>query len=193
MKTPFVRIKQTFASLFILCLTACSGSSAVQPDVQSNNQLVNASGTDGTESIVVVSQTSSDEQDYRLDVTLTGDLLDGVVGDGNVYFTVWGYDNLVADVAATAILTTSVAVKPISQTYELRFSSEDLDTVEYQSGVEDSLGYYLTFYVDVDNDGQRCNGDYRQDYDLLDMQFFSASNRQTTVEIPVTLVSNDVC
>ena len=71
------------------------------------------------------------------------------MSDGNVNFTVWGFDNFVADVAATAILTTTVPVKPISETYELRFSSEDLDTIEYQSGGEDSLGYYLTFYVDV--------------------------------------------
>jgi len=190
MKTPFDNLKLTMASLFLLCLSGCSGSNSVEPADPTNNQTVDSDGTDNT---TVVSQTSTDDQDYLLDVTLTGDLLDGVVGDGNVHFTVWGYDNFVADVAATAILTTTVPVKPISETYELRFSSEDLDTVEYQSGGEDSLGYYLTFYVDVDTDGQRCNGDYRQDFDLLEPQFFSASDMRTTIEIPVTLVSNDAC
>lgn len=189
MNTPFNSLKLTIASISILCLTACSGDNAVQPGDQSNNQSVAPNGSDS----IVVSQTSTDDQDYQLDVTLTGDLLDGVVGDGNVYFTVWGFDSFVADVAATAILTTTVPVKPISEIYELRFSSEDLDTVEYQSGGEDSLGYYLTFYVDVDNDGQRCNGDYRQDFDLLEPQFFSASDMRTTIEITVTLVSSDNC
>jgi len=193
MNVPFDGPTLTIASLFLLSLTACSGDTAVQPGDLSNNQSVGATDSNGTESTVVVSQTSTDDQDYQLDVILTGDLLDGVVGDGNVYFTIWGYDNFVADVAATAILKTTVPVKPISETYELRFSSEDLDTVEYQSGGEDSLGYYVTFYVDVDNDGRRCNGDYRQDFDLLEPQFFSASDTRTTIEIPVTLVSNDAC
>jgi len=193
MNTLFGSLKLTMSSLFFLCLIACSGDSAVQPSDQSNNQSIGATPSDGTDSAVVVSQTSTDDQDYQLDVTLTGDLLDGVVSDGNVNFTVWGFDNFVADVAATAILTTTVPVKPISETYELRFSSEDLDTIEYQSGGEDSLGYYLTFYVDVDNDGQRCNGDYRQDYELLEPQFFSASDMRTTMEVPVTLVSDEAC
>lgn len=188
MNTPLYSLKLTIVSLSILCLTACSGDSAVQPGDESNQSV----GSNGSDSIVV-SQTSTDDQDYQLDVILTGDLLDGVVGDGNVNFTVWGFDSFVADVAATAILTTTVPVKPISEIYELRFSSEDLDTVEYQSGGEDSLGYYLTFYVDVDSDGQRCNGDFRQDFDLLEPQFFSASDVRATIEIPVTLVSSETC
>lgn len=182
MISRIVSPKLIISSLFILSLTACSGSSVVQPDEE------NSSG--GT---VVTGQTSTGDSDYQLDVTLTGDLLDGIVGNGNVYFTVWGYDKFVADVSATAILTTTVPVKPVSETYALRFSSEDLATVEYQSGGEDSLGYYLTFYVDVNSDGQRCNGDYRQDFQLLDMQFFDASDMQQALEIPVTLVSNDGC
>jgi hypothetical protein len=183
MNTPFDSFKLTGISLILMCLSACSGSSAVQ----------DSDGSTSTDGTVVVSQTSTDDQDYQLDVTLTGDLLDGLVGDGNVHFTVWGYDSLVADVAATAILTTSVPVKPVLETYELRFSSEDLDSVEYQSGGEDSLGYYLTFYVDINSDDQLCNGDLRQNFELLDMQFFSASERIATIEIPTTLVSNEGC
>ncbi len=137
------------------------------------------------------------DADFKVDLTLTNNTINTQLMTlqdlPQVTFTIWGYDGLAADVSATRIKVASFDLRPQSVPYYLRFSDSDLQSIEYQSGSTDSLRYYITMGVDVDGDGQICNGDLRQNYALSQPERFPVTQTEVVREIQVSEVSGEIC
>lgn len=137
------------------------------------------------------------DADFKVDLTLTNDAINtqlmAMQDLPKVTFTIWGYDELAADVSATSIKVASFDLRPQSVPYYLRFSDSDIQSIEYQSGSTDSLRYYITMGIDVDGDGQICNGDLRQNYAVSQPERFPVTQTKVVREIQVSEVSGEIC
>ena len=137
------------------------------------------------------------QADYNVDLMLSNESIDTQLmlldERPRVVFTVWGYDELAADVSASEIKVIGYELRPQSVPYYVRFAESELRQIEYQSGSTDSLRYYITMGVDVDSDGQICNGDFRQDYTLLRPERFTVAQAALAREIPLSEVSGEIC
>ena len=137
------------------------------------------------------------QADYNVDLKLSNESIDTVLMLLNerprVVFTVWGYDELAADVSATEIKVIDYEIRPQSVPYYVRFAESELRQIEYQSGSTDSLRYYITMAVDVDSDGQICNGDFRQDYTLSRPERFTVEQAALVREISLSEISGEIC
>ena len=134
--------------------------------------------------------------DFNLEVRLSGDGLDEVLfssPDARALFTVWAYDELVADGSATEILTSEYLLRPQDVDYSVRFNREDLARIEYQSGVEEAIRYYLTAEVDVDANGEICDGDMRQDLGFSRPAFYPTSTTDAEIEVSLAEVFGEPC
>ena len=181
--------KKTTAVLLCLLVTACGGKSQVA----------------GGESIVeeaFVLPTSADYEvppvaDYNIDIMLRNDAIDRQLIKQEslpaVTFTVWGFDDLAADVAATEIHKSEFPLRPQSVPYPLRFDESVFQSIEFQSGRPEAVKYYITFGVDVDGDGGVCNGDFRQDYSLSAPERFPLAVANVSQSIEIIEVSGEIC
>ena len=137
------------------------------------------------------------QADYNVDLKLSNESIDTALMLLNerprVVFTVWGYDELAADVSATEIKVIDYEIRPQSVPYYVRFAESELRQIEYQSGSTDSLRYYITMVVDVDSDGQICNGDFRQDYTLSRPERFTVEQAALVREISLSEISGEIC
>jgi len=137
------------------------------------------------------------QADYNVDLKLSNESIDTALMLLNerprVVFTVWGYDELAADVSATEIKVIDYEIRPQSVPYYVRFAESELRQIEYQSGSTDSLRYYITMAVDVDSDGQICNGDFRQDYTLSRPERFTVEQAALVREISLSEISGEIC
>lgn len=135
--------------------------------------------------------------EYNVDITLRHDLIDNKLMKSeslpSVTFTVWGFDELVADVSASEILKSEFALRPQSVPYPLRFSATDFQSIELQSGQPDAIKYYVTFGVDVDGDDVVCNGDFRQDYSLSRPERFPVTLSNVSQNIEIVEVQGEIC
>jgi len=138
-----------------------------------------------------------ERNDYNLDIRLTHPDIDRLRAQAGavpqVRFTVWAYDELVADVSATSIVTENFNLRPASFEYPLRFASTALDAIEIKSGDPESIRYYVTLFVDVDGDGVSCNGDLRPDRAISRPQFYTLQNTDSTLELTLKAVQGEVC
>jgi len=155
-----------------------------------------------TEGTAFILPTSADYEvpevaDYNIDITLRDDLIDNKLimleSLPKVVFTVWGFDELVADVSASEILKSEFPLRPQSVPYPLRFDASELQSIEFQSGQPDAIKYYVTFGVDVDGDGSICNGDFRQDYNLSRPERFPVSLSKVSQSIEIIEVNGEIC
>lgn len=95
-----------------------------------------------------------------------------------VRIRVWGYDELIADAAATNLVDRTFDLPELGVKPVVAFAEEDLLAVTPSSGAEGSFGYYVTFAIDADGDGRVCTGDYRQNYDRTETTFFSREDAE---------------
>jgi len=135
--------------------------------------------------------------DYNVDIALRSDLIDNQLMKleslPNVVFTVWGFDELVADVSASEIFSSEFPLRPQSVPYPLRFSASDFESIEFQSGQPEAVKYYITFGIDVDGDGNVCNGDFRQNYNVSRPERFPVTLANISQDIEIIEVSGEIC
>lgn len=135
--------------------------------------------------------------DYNVNLKLGNELIDNrlmsLESPPKVTFTVWGFDELAADVSATELKVSEFELRPQSVPYFLRFGEADLQLIEFRSGDADSLKYYITMGVDVDGDGRICNGDFRQDYSLSQPERFSVNETEVDREIRISEINGEIC
>lgn len=183
-----LRITATlFFAVMAVCVTACATGSKSAVD--------NSAGTP------VLPSTQDypvpDAADFNVDLTLVNVAIDSQLlamqDSPQVTFTVWGYDELAADTSASSLLVSSYDLRPQSVPYYLRFSESDLQSIEYQSGSANSLRFYITMNVDVDGDGQICNGDFRQDYSISPPERFPVTEKVVIREVPIAEVAGEIC
>ncbi len=178
------------AVLFSTCLlvSACAGKGPVVEDESA--------------AALAVLPTSADYEvpevaDYNFDITLRNNAIDDKLmlreTLPNVMFTVWGFDELAADVSATEIFTSEFPLRPQSVFYPLRFNASDFQLIEFQSGRPEALKYYVTFGIDVDEDRKVCNGDFRQDYSVSRPERFPATNSNVSRSYEVIEVIGEIC
>ena len=138
-----------------------------------------------------------EDADYNIDITLRSDLIDNklIMLDSlpSVVFTVWGFDELVADVSASEISSSEFPLRPQSVPYPLRFSASDFEAIEFQTGQSEAMKFYVTFGIDVDGDGSVCNGDFRQDYNVSRPERFPVTLSNVSQAIEIIEVSGEIC
>lgn len=178
----------TFIAVGLVAGTGCSGPSAqVDDDVLEQAFLLPAAD----------SYPLPPADDYNVDLTLRNESIDQPLMTQRalpqVIFTVWGYDELVADVSATQVKVDEFPLRPESIPYYIRFSNTDLQSVEFRSGQENFMKYYITVAVDVDGDGKICNGDFRQDYTQSRPERYPLSQNEISGEIAISEVSGEIC
>jgi len=189
-----------------LALTACGspGVPNLQPD--SERPVSSQSGTTRTTQVIdsappppsspAPSPTPPSVSDYNLEFRLVSDQLDDLLvvePRPTVSYTLWAYDQLVADVSATEIKVVEFELRPQAASYLLQFNKEDLEAIELKSDVQDAVRYYVTMNVDVDGDGVSCNGDFRQNLDVARPEFFPLSRTVVDQVIEVAEISGEVC
>ena len=135
--------------------------------------------------------------DYNLELGLSSDQIDSVLTKTDplpiVRFTIWAYDQIVADVAATKIKVEEFPLRPQAISYPLRFNREDLQAIEIQSDTQDEVRYYISLDIDVDGDGESCNGDFRQDLSVARPEFFPLTRTDIEQVIEIAEISGEVC
>ena len=135
--------------------------------------------------------------DYNLEFGLSSDQIDTVLSRANplpmVRFTIWAYDQIAADVSATKIKVEEFPLRPQSVSYPLRFNREDLQAIEIQSDRQDEVRYYISLDVDVDGDGETCNGDFRQNLEVARPEFFPLTRTDVEQVIEIAEISGEVC
>ena len=138
-----------------------------------------------------------EDADYNVDISLRSDLIDNKLimleSLPSVVFTVWGFDELVADVSASEISSSEFPLRPQSVPYPLRFSASDFEAIEFQTGRPEAMKYYITFGIDVDGDGSVCNGDFRQDYSVSRPERFPVTLSSVSQDIEIIEVSGEIC
>lgn len=183
--------------LFVTALVGCSsGKGALE------NAAVALSENSDAES-ATVSQRAEVEYplpppaDYHVDLSLVSDQIDSRLWVNEslplVRFTVWGFDELAADVSATKIAGAEYDLRPELNAYPLRFDAMDFKAIEFQSGSPEALKYYITLEVDVDRDGKACNGDYRQNFNVTRQVFFSTDRTMVERSIEIAEIQGEEC
>jgi len=145
----------------------------------------------------VIEYTVPPPADFNLELSLSSDQIDSELAETDplpmVRFTIWAYDQIVADVAATKIKVEEFPLRPQAVSYPLRFNREDLQAIEIQSDTQDQVRYYISLDIDVDGDGESCNGDYRQDLSVARPEFFPLSRTEVEQVIEIAEISGEVC
>jgi len=174
--------------LVALYMTACACSPVQRAGVDTI-----AGITPGTDIEYPVPETA----DYNLELQLKSELIDVLMQSANgvakVQFTVWAYDELAADVSATQIAVDEFTLRPQSVSYPLRFNKEAFEMIEFRSGNEDALKYYVTLNVDTNGDGAVCDGDLRQDFSNVRPEFFSVNDTEINRAIEIHEVTGEAC
>jgi hypothetical protein len=121
----------------------------------------------------------------------TADCLE--VTNPNFELKVYGYDTLMADVAASLITTQSFSRSSVPFTVNLAIPDNAYDQIDPPLSAESAARFYLAITWDADSNGNVCEGDITFDYDLkfpnIDIE---SSETQTvylkTVSTPCTVV-----
>ncbi|MEM7376174.1 MAG: hypothetical protein AAF460_01590 [Pseudomonadota bacterium] len=111
--------------------------------------------------------------------------------EARLRITVYGYDRMVADVAATPLLSVVEPV-PASATLVLHVDDTDFQRIAFQTGVTATLGHYLDVDLDVDGDGRVCGGDLSQDFGASPMVFFRYDDTSAAATVALR-VNGDLC
>ncbi|MEM9604244.1 MAG: hypothetical protein AAGA11_15360 [Pseudomonadota bacterium] len=111
--------------------------------------------------------------------------------EARVRITVYGYDRMVADVAATPLLSVVEPV-PASATLVLHVDDSDFQRIAFQTGVTSTLGHYLDVDLDVDGDGTVCGADLSQDFSASPMVFFRYEDTSAAASVALR-VNGDLC
>lgn len=135
--------------------------------------------------------------DYNLDIRLANEQIDSALMLMEplplVRFTIWAYDEMAADAAATKIKLEEFALRPQAVAYPLRFNHDDLQAIELLSNNDEAVRYYMSLEVDIDRDGIACNGDLRQDFSVSGPEFYSLSQATVDREITIAAIEKEDC
>jgi hypothetical protein len=132
--------------------------------------------------------------DYVVHLNLKSESPVSFNDSSRIKIIVWGYSHFVADAPATNLLTVDTTITSISQAFTLSFRKEDFQKVAYRTGQAGEFGYYFSFNIDINYDGQICNGDYRQDFDKTDLTFFNESDTgEKSLAVSITRDTSGIC
>ncbi len=176
-----------FATLSVcaLLLTGCDSSSSGIEDVSVMVQ--------GNQCSFLLASVDEPVADYHIDLVLAFERSGCLPREATIRAIVFGFDNLIADASATALIDVELAARAPGEIYSLRFAADAFDRIEFQSGATDALGFYVNLTVDINGDGIICNGDFRQDFDRSRLQFFDLSNQRINHELYITVIDNLPC
>ena len=113
--------------------------------------------------------------------------------DARLQLRIYAYDHRLADVSAV-VLKESYVDRPQSDTeYHVAFTGEDLEQALQQYHGSDQIfsdhdaGVYLIWTVDMNGDGQICEGDLRIDYNKMPDLFYGIRPRSAGLDETVTV------
>lgn len=113
--------------------------------------------------------------------------------DARLHVRIYAYDHRLADVSAV-VLKESYVDRPQSDTeYHVAFTGEDLEQALQQYHGSDQIfsdhdaGVYLIWTVDMNGDGQICEGDLRIDYNKMPDLFYGIRPRSAGLDETVTV------
>ncbi len=136
----------------------------------------------------------SDEKDYRLNIQFLSDEQVDFNDSSFVKIKLWGYSNRVADAPATNLQTKTAGISSLDDIFLIEFNEDDFQAIEYKAGTDEEFEFYISFYIDTDNDGQICSNDYRWNYDKTDMMFFNQTETgENDLNIYICPRDGDIC
>ncbi|MCO4758157.1 MAG: hypothetical protein KC477_09040 [Oceanospirillaceae bacterium] len=113
--------------------------------------------------------------------------------DARLHVRIYAYDHRLADVSAVVVKDAYVD-RPQSDTeYQVAFTGEDLERALQQYHGSDRIfsdhdaGVYLIWTVDINGDGQICEGDLRIDYNKMPDLFYGIQPRSAGLDETVTV------
>lgn len=109
---------------------------------------------------------------YKLTLNLEADAPVSLDERSKIRVVVSGDDNLIADEPPTTLVDEILPLPSLDVNPSVAFEEEDLLALDYSSGPNAQLSYFLSFDIDADGDGRVCVGDYRQDYDRAETRFY---------------------
>lgn len=136
-------------SILVACfiLTSCSSDSG-------NNK-----------SLPIVDDPDSNQSNFP--VILKGDDATALEPSQLVY-RLYGYDPYLADVSATLVFERIISLDTLPTTINLDWPVDASSLIRPPVASAESARFYLSLQVDLDMDGQICNGDLAQDYSQTD-------------------------
>ena len=180
-------MKWTLMTVFLAAVSLAACDSAT-PTTNTDTGSVNLRSDDCPE--VAASGNGEPGSSHPITVELSGVPAE-VDCDARVRITVFGFDRMVADVAATPMLTVVDAV-PASDTLTVHLDAADFERIAFQAGVADTLGYYLDVDVDLDGDGTVCGADLSQDFDASPITFYRYADAGVATAISLK-ANSDPC
>jgi hypothetical protein len=106
------------------------------------------------------------------------------------YVHLWGYDVHLADASASLIESYRFSVTSLPVSQDLSIPSNLHRRIDQGHGpvsAEDA-GFYLSVYIDRNRDGDICEGDFSQDYQRAEPEFFRSG---LPSEIEIFVKEND--
>lgn len=94
-------------------------------------------------------------------------------------YRLYGYDPGLADVSATLVFEKVITVDTLPTTVTLEWPLNASSLIRPPVSSVDSARFYLNLQIDIDMDGQLCNGDLAQDYSQTD--FFTVQGTPAEV------------
>lgn len=132
------------------------------------------------------------DNDYVLHLKMKSDTPVTFADSSRIKIKLWAYSKNVADAPATNLSTIDTIISSIDRVFTISFTKADFQRVTYQSG--NDFGYYVSFDIDINNDGQICDEDYQWDYSKTAMMFFDQSETGVKdLDIYITHVTSGVC
>ena len=107
-------------------------------------------------------------------------------------YRLYGYDPLLADVAATLVFERSIVLSSLPTSVTLEWPLDAESSIRPPVSGAGSAEFYIKFNVDLDMDGQLCNGDLEQDYSQT--AFFTLMSKpQEALEFNLKTITNEDC
>lgn len=131
--------------------------------------------------------------DFQLDVALIHPDGQCLPPTTKVSYWVYGYDNFVADVSATRMGEWMQVPVHSGDFFRIGLDAAAFDLIEYQSGVVESLRFYTGFSVDLDGNGEVCNGDLAQNYDVTDFASYPYSKNYVLEVVQLKVIDYKPC
>lgn len=124
----------------------------------------------------IVDDQNSNASSYS--VALKGD--DAAVSKpSQLVYRLYGYDPFLADISATLVYEKIITVDTLPTTVTLEWPANASSLIRPSVSDVDSARFYFNLQVDINMDGQLCNGDLAQDYSQTD--FFTVKSPPTEV------------
>ncbi len=105
-------------------------------------------------------------------------------------YRLYGYDSRLTDSIATLIFETVSGIDTLPTTVSLEWPLDAHHIIRPPVSSEENARFYLNLQVDLNMDGQICNGDLIQDYSLTDF-FTLGSVPIETLEFFLTKLDSD--